>query len=173
MMKEEEKNLDQSQIKFRKKMLNPFWFYFFTFFDVPMGWIANMKLKELSFNHGVTSVPFQWYYRWQNKNPFKSMYFAVQSMAAELSTASIALLATHNKKPSIAYIIVEMKAKYIKKATSLTTFSCKEGNKIFAAVEECIKEKKGTIIEVKTIGKLEDGTIVSEFYFTWSFKQRN
>ena len=172
-MKQEKNNLDQSQIKFRRKILNPFWFYFFTFFDVPMGWIANMKLKELSFNHCVTSVPFHWYYRWQNKNPFKSMYFAVQSMAAELSTASIALLATHNIKPSIAYIIVEMKAIYIKKATGSTTFNCNNGDEIFAAVEKCIKEKKGTKARVKTIGKLKDGTIVSEFYFTWSFKQRS
>ena len=69
-----------------------------------MGWLSGMKLKELSEKKCISKVPFRWYYRWQNMNPFKSMYFAVQCMAAELSVASIAALAVKGIKPSLSLI---------------------------------------------------------------------
>ncbi len=45
------------------------------------------------------------------------MYFAVQSMAAELSTAAHCLAAVQGHTPSIALIIVDMRATFYKKAT--------------------------------------------------------
>ena len=66
-----------------------------------------------------------------------------------------------------------MSSKYCKKAKGNLTFKCDEGEKIFKAVNEAVKTKKGVEAKVKTIGKMKDGTIVSEFYFTWSFKVRN
>ena len=41
------------------------------------------------------------------------------------------------------------------------------------AVDKAVKTKKGVETKVKTVGKMKDGTVVSEFYFTWSFKVRN
>jgi hypothetical protein len=66
-----------------------------------------------------------------------------------------------------------MRSTYFKKATDNTIFRCDDGKKIFNAVTQAINSKKGISVEVKSIGKLEDGTIVSEFFFTWSFKQRS
>ena len=37
---------------------------------------------------------------------------------------------------------------------------------------EAIKTGNGVTVEAKSVGRLDDGTKVSEFYFTWSFKQR-
>ena len=65
-----------------------------------------------------------------------------------------------------------MRSKYLKKATGNVSFKCEDGEDIFNAVDKAISTKKGVEVEVKTIGTLEDGTVVSEFYFTWSFKQR-
>ena len=62
---------------------------------------------------------------------------------------------------------------HLNKNTDNTIFKCDDGEKIFNAVTQAINSKKGVSIEVKSIGKLEDGTIVSEFFFTWSFKQRS
>tara|TARA_B100000686_G_scaffold217657_2_gene224753 strand:+ start:2068 stop:2577 length:510 start_codon:yes stop_codon:yes gene_type:complete len=165
--------LNKYQKKFKREWLNPFAFSFYFFLNVPMGWLSGMKLKELSEKKCISKVPFRWYYRWQNMNPFKSMYFAVQCMAAELSVASIAALAVKGIKPSIAFIITKMSSKYLKKATGNVSFKCEDGEDIFNAVDKAISTKKGIEIEVKTIGTLEDGTVVSEFYFTWSFKQRS
>ena len=165
--------LNEQQKKFSKKWKNPFLFSLYFLFNVPMGWFSGMKIKEISEKECITFLPFKWYYRWQNKNPYKSMYFAVQSMGAELSTASLATLATKGYNKSIALIVTEMSSKYFKKATGDLTFKCNDGEKIFDAVNKAVKTKKGVVAKVKTIGKMKDGTVVSEFYFTWSFKIRD
>jgi hypothetical protein len=161
--------LTEKQEKFRQKMLNPFLFWLYTFGNVPAGWIAGMRLKELNKERAITTIPF----KWLNKNPFKSMYFAVQSMAAELSTASIALLAITDRNPSVATIIVDLKAEFPKRATGKTTFTCQDGHSIFKAVELAISSGQPQTVTAKTTGTLQDGTIVSVFHFTWSFKQRS
>lgn len=150
-------------------MLNPFFFGLYTFWNVPAGWLAGMKLKYLDQQKAVAALPF----RWLNKNPFKSIYFAVQSMAAELSTASLALLAVTGRKPGVALIIVDLKAVFPKKAVGKTTFVCEDGALIFDAVEKAVRTGEPSLVTAKTVGRMEDGTVVAEFYFTWSFKQRS
>lgn len=143
-------------------------FKLYLFKSLPMGWIAGLRIRELSEVRCVTSVPF----KRLNKNPFRSIYFAVQSMAAELSTASGCLLAVEGQNPSVAFIIVDLKATFTKKATDRVFFTCEDCHKAFEAVNKCIDSGNSETATFKTVGKMKDGTIVSEFEFTWSFKQR-
>ena len=161
-------DLSEKQIKLLKRVTNSTLFTFFLLTKLPMGWIAGIRVKSLSKETCITSVPF----KRLNKNPFKSIYFAVQSMAAELSTASPCLLAIEGKKPSVAFIIVDMKANFFKKAIDRVYFTCEDGAKAFNAVENAIQTGDASQATFKTVGKMKDGTIVSEFEFTWSFKQR-
>lgn len=161
--------LSTPQKKLVQQVTNPFNFSLFLVSKLPMGWLAGLRIREIDTKKCVTSVPF----KWLTKNPFKSMYFAVQSMAAELSTATACLVAVKGKKPSVAFIIVDMKASFHKKATSKVWFTCEETTKAFEAVERCISSGEATQQTFKTVGKMKDGTIVSEFEFTWSFKQRS
>ena len=167
-----EKNISKYQERLRNSFLNPFSFSLFFLFNVPMIWLSGIKLKHLDTKKAITKIPFRLFYRWQNKNPFKSIYFAVQCIGAEISTASVVALAIEGHKPSFAYIVTKMESQYFKKATGTTTFTCNDGDKIFSAVNKALKTKKGVEIEAKSTGTLEDGTIVSEFHFTWSIKQR-
>lgn len=160
--------LTPAQEKFRKKMLSGWLFNFFTFLKVPAGWIAGMRLRELTPEMAIATLP----YKWLNQNPFQSIYFAVQSMAAELSTASIGLMAIEGKNPSVATIIIDMQAEFPKKATGKVTFTCEDGLAIFEAVEKAVSTGQAATVTAKTIGKMDDGTVVSIFHFTWSFKQR-
>ena len=94
-------------------------------------------------------------------------------MAAELSTGVLALLATKGRDPSVAVIIVSMKADFQKKATDTITFTCSDGEKLFRAVDKAIETKEPQIATVATVGKNENGEIVSTCEFTWSFKERS
>ncbi len=161
--------INPEQEKFKLRISNSAKFKLFLLTQLPMGLIAGMKLRTIEPDKCVTSVPF----KWLNKNPFKSVYFAVQAMAAELSTATPCLLAVRGYKPSVAFIIVDMKAHFFKKATDSVTFTCMEGSKAFDAVEKAITTSEAQIVTFKTVGKMDDGTVVSEFEFTWSFKQRS
>ncbi len=157
------------QLKFRKKMLNPFYFWMFLMTQLPAGWIAGLRLRSLEGEKCTTSVPF----KFLNKNPFKSIYFAVQSMAAELSTASLVLLGIQGIRPSVAFIIVDLDATFIKKATGRTYFTCEDGAKVNEAIERCINTGEAVTVKLKTVGRMKDGTEVSTFHFTWSLKQRS
>ncbi|WP_421878130.1 hypothetical protein [Marinoscillum sp.] len=161
--------LNPQQEKLRRQVTNPWKFGLFLLTQLPMGLIAGMRLRHIDAAKCVTSVPF----KWLTKNPFKSMYFAVQSMAAELSTATACLLAVQGHKPSIAFIIVDLKATFGKKATGRVYFTCEDGMNAFNAIDKALETGEAQTATFKTVGKMADGTIVSEFEFTWSFKQRS
>jgi hypothetical protein len=93
-------------------------------------------------------------------------------MAAELSTASTCLLAVSGQTPSIAFIIVSCKAEFHKKAVDRVFFTCEDAGQAFDAVERCKKSGEAETATFHTVGKMKDGTIVANFEFTWSFKQR-
>ncbi len=101
------------------------------------------------------------------------MYFAVQSMAAEMSTAILSFTAINKNENSIAFIIVGMQSNFLKKATRKVTFKCADGHKVEEAISECIQTKKAVTKTFKTIGTQSDGTVVAEFFFTWSYKLRS
>jgi len=161
--------LNPQQQKLKKQVSSALKFRLYLLFNLPMGWLAGMKIIDLTENHCITSVPFKWI----NKNPFKSVYFAVQSMAAELSTATSCMVAIQGHQPSIALIIVDMKGQFYKKATGKVFFTCLHQGQTYDTVAQALASKKAQTLSLKTVGKMSDGTLVSEFTFTWSFKQRH
>ena len=135
---------------------------------MPIGWIAGLTLDHVDTRECRASMP----YRWLSQNPFQSIYFATQAMAAELSTGAIALLAVTGTKPGVAMLIVGLEATYGKKATSRVTFTCTEGEQLIEAANRAMSTGEGQTATVETVGRMADGTEVSRFRFTWSFKQR-
>jgi hypothetical protein len=160
--------LTRRQESMIKKLKNPFLFRLFTFFKIPAARRAGLKLISLNVNSCKTSIPFKFF----NKNPFKSIYFAIQSMAAEFSTATLALLELERHKESVAFIVVDLEATFHKKADGLTFFECTEGEEFRKKIELAIETGVSQEVRAKTVGSLADGTVVSTFYFTWSFKVR-
>lgn len=160
--------LKEWEKKFIGRLTNTFLFRLFLLAKLPLGFFSGMKVKEMSKSHCVATIP----YGWMTRNPFKSSYFAALSMAAELSTGTLALFAVEKRSPSVAVIIVGMNATFPKRAEDITSFTCSDGDKLFAAVDEAIETGKAVTQTVKTVGKAEDGTVVAEFEFTWSFKKR-
>lgn len=161
--------LTQKQIKFTGDFLSPFKQKLYYLKSLPMGLVSGIKLIELDEEKSVSEVPF----RWCNKNPFNSMYFAVQSMAAELSTAAPVMLALKGSDANIALIIIDLKPDFVKKAQSKITFTCMEYGKIHEAVTQLKKVDDTAAVNVKTTGRDIDGDEVATFYFTWSFKRRS
>ncbi len=160
--------LEPWQQKFIDRLKNPFLFRLFLFGKLPLGFFSGMKVTEISKSHCVATIP----YGWMTRNPFKSTYFAALGMAAELSTGALALFAVEKTSPSVAVIIIGMEAEFPKRAVTVTTFTCSEGDKLFAAVREAQATGQQVISTVSTIGLAEDGTEVARFTFTWSFKRR-
>ena len=153
----------------RRKMRSPFLLKLFFLGKLPLALVAGLRIRELTNQRCAVSVPFGW----RTQNPFRSTYFAAQSMAAELSTGALAMLAVRSAPQSVAMLIVGMEATFGKKATALATFTCEEGDLIMAAVEETLRTGEGSTAVTETIGRMADGSEVARFRFAWSFKRRS
>jgi hypothetical protein len=101
------------------------------------------------------------------------MYFAVQSMAAEMSTGLFAVGQTYKRKPTVSMLVVGMEGKFFKKATGLISFTCKDGAAVESVIEECIQTGEGRTLACTSVGTNEQGEKVSEFIIHWSFKAKS
>ena len=143
-------------------------FTLFLIRDLPMGFLAGMRVKEITPEQCKVTIP----YKYLTKNPFKSMYFACLSMAAEMSTGALGVAATFGQKPSVSMLVGGIEGEFSKKAVGLITFTCKDGHLQFEAVERCKTSGEGESATLLTIGTDEAGDEVARFKFTWSFKAR-
>jgi hypothetical protein len=151
-----------------EKLSNPFLFNLFLLQRLPLAWFAGLRLIKLDQNKSVVSVPF----RWITKNPFRSMYFAAQAMAAEFTTGVLAASSLERSGKNIAMLIVANRAEFFQKATGRVTFTCEEGRHFDDAINQCISVGQAVQLEARSIGKDIAGNVISEFHFTWSFKVR-
>ncbi len=163
-------DLDADRVdRFRRRMQNPLMSGAFMLAKMPLGWFAGLRIRSVGVDRCETTVP----YGWRSTNPFRSIYFAAQTMAAELSTGAIAMLAVELAPGSVAMLLTGLEAGFTKKADSKVTFTCGEGAKIFAAVRETVETGEPATATVETVGRMADGTEVSRFAVTWSFKKRS
>jgi Domain of unknown function (DUF4442) len=155
--------------KVARQMKNPFLIRLFLLKDLPLAFFAGLRVKELDAEHCIATVP----YGWRTQNPFKSTYFAAQAMAAELSTGALGSAATRIAPSPVAMLIVNMEGQFGKKATGTTYFTCTAGREVFAAVASTCATGEAATVRAETVGRMADGTEVSRFFFTWSFKKRS
>lgn len=134
-----------------------------------MALISGIKAQYVGEDTSRVTIPFNYF----TKNPFRSMYFACQSMAAEFSTAIICLKALEKREEEFSIIVVEMEASFSKKAKGVTTFQCNKPKELESLIDRSISDKTPQAITFKSIGRNEEGEEVAAFSFTWSIKVRD
>ncbi|MCB9232408.1 MAG: DUF4442 domain-containing protein [Bacteroidia bacterium] len=161
--------LDPRPIEYiRNNALNGFKFRLMLLGQLPMGFLCGMKIKELSDSTAKVTVP----YKWLNKNPFRSTFWAVLGMAAEMSSGIFLMMYTYKQKPSVATLVVENSAKYYKKATGRTTFVFEGGMDIKNAIRQTMATGEPIEVVCPMKGFNDSGELLVEYSFTWSFKAR-
>lgn len=160
---------NNNQQKLLRRLKNKWAFRFFTKKMVPAAAHAKVRFVSLDGDKCEILIP----YCRQNKNPFRSMYFAVQSMAAEMSTALLAMLYLEGYEESVAWIVLDFRVEFPSKATGDVVFTCLDGNVVRQAVEKAILTGVPQVATLTSVGRMRNGTVVSEFTFNWSFKKRS
>ncbi|MBM4306521.1 MAG: DUF4442 domain-containing protein [Deltaproteobacteria bacterium] len=160
---------DQKKLKhFQWILKNRLLFKMAMFFQVPLDFMAGIRLRELNEESCKVSVP----YRWLNKNPFRSTFWAVLGMAAELSTGALVMMYTYKLDPSVAIIVGDCSGEFIAKAKDLTTFVCNDGKAIAKTVIKAIETGEPQEVLCKAVGYSKSGEEVARFTFTWKMKRR-
>lgn len=149
------------------KRLSPKKINSFLLLKLPAAFFCGVRVKMMETTQCVTSVT----HRWINQNPFQSMYFAVQAMAAELSTGALVMLHIKESNHKISMLVANQKGNYNRKATGKITFTCKDGNRVVAAINETLKTGEGVTFWMTSVGKNEKGEVVSTSEFEWRLKK--
>jgi hypothetical protein len=141
----------------------------FLFLKLPAAFWSGVRVRSIS--NSLCEVAVK--HRWINQNPFQSMYFAVQAMAAELSTGALVMLHIKASGHNISMLVAQNKSVFTKKATGKITFVCTQGNAIQEAIQTAILTKEGQTIWLTSIGNNANGEQVSEMQFEWTLKVRS
>ena len=143
-------------------------FNLYTFFNLPSAWWPGVRVTSFDDNLAEVSVR----HRWVNQNPFGSIFWAVQGMAAELSTAIFVMRAIKKTGLPVSMLVLNNNATFKKKARGLIKFHCIQGMEVSQVVENAISEGKAKKITLKSIGKDMSGDVVSAFEFEWTIKRK-
>ncbi len=138
----------------------------FLFFKLPSAFWAGVRLQSINEERCTVTVK----HRWFNQNPFNSMYFAVQAMAAELTTGALVLSKIKASGKNISMLVANNKGNYSKKATGRITFVCQDGKLVDEAIKKTIATGEGQTLWMKSIGTNQKGEQVSEMDFEWTIR---
>lgn len=148
-------------MNFTPKKLN-----LFLLFKLPSAYISGVRTKSIDSQQCVVIVR----HRWINQNPFKSMFWAVQGMAAELSTGALIMMKIQEAQKKISMLVIRNNATFSKKAKGVVTFSCNQGSLIDKALQNAIDTGEGQTLILTAKGIDSLGDEVSSFDFEWSLK---
>jgi len=136
---------------------------------LPAAFWCGVRVESISESTCIASVT----HRWINQNPFQSMYFTVQAMAAELTTGALVMAEIQRKKMPISMLVLNNKATYTKKATGKITFTCQQGTAIATLIDEVVQSGEGKTIWLQSVGVDQQGEVVSVMDFEWTLKLKS
>lgn len=149
------------QMEFTPSKLNTF-----LLVKLPSAFLCGVRVREISPEKCVVTVR----HRWISQNPFNSMYFAVQAMAAELTTGALMMYAIRDSRKNISMLVANNRSTFTKKARGKITFTCDQGLLVRQAVEAAVSTGEGQTIWLTSVGVDEAGDKVSEMSFEWTIK---
>jgi len=141
----------------------------FLFLKLPSAWWCGVRVTEITEEQCMANVT----HKWINQNPFRSMYFAVQAMAAELTTGALVMWYIKKSDAKISMLVAQNKSTFSKKATGKIRFSCTDGFKVREGIQKAIETNEGQTFWLKAEGKNKDNITVSTFEFEWTVKVKN
>jgi hypothetical protein len=130
-----------------------------------MAWFICLSIKAIDHEQCTVMLPF----KKRNLNPFKSLYFAVQIAAAELSTGLLVLVAIDRNK-NLSMLVKHVEASYTKKAVTDILFKCHDGLKIQSAIDNARITGEAVECVTQSTGYNEQNEVVCIAKITWSFK---
>ena len=138
----------------------------YTMFKLPAAYLCGVRTKHIDNEKAIVGVK----HKWINQNPFKSMFWAVQGMAAEFSTGALVISKIQESGKKVSMLVTSNNATFTKKATGKIRFTCNDGKAISEVLKKAIETGEGQTLWMQSVGKNEDDVVVSTFNFEWSVK---
>lgn len=154
------------QVQTVKMMQNKWKMFWYFLLHLPGAFFFGLKIVSITEAGSQVRIP----HRWSTKNPFKSIYFAALTAAAELSTGVIALTSLDPRQ--ISMLVTRVEGQFLKKAKGPVLFECNQVQDMRKAVSTALEEAAGVKIMMHSTGRNKDGEIVAKFSFEWSLRRK-
>ncbi|MDB4273943.1 DUF4442 domain-containing protein [Algibacter sp.] len=138
----------------------------YTMYKLPAAYLCGVRTKHIDNETCIVGVT----HKWVNKNPFKSMFWAVQGMAAEFSTGALMINKIQESGKRVSMLVTSNNATFTKKATGKIRFTCNDGKATDDVLAKAIATGEGQTLWMQAVGVNEEGVVVSTFNFQWSVK---
>lgn len=140
----------------------------FMFRKLPAAWFMGLRVRSCDLEQCVVELP----YGWRSQNPFRSIYFAAQCAAGEMSTGLVAM-AHLQGKPPVSMLVTQIEAEFIKKASETLRFICTDGHDLKLAIEKAITTGEPQTFLATSVAFLPDGQEAARFRIQWSFRAKS
>lgn len=138
----------------------------FMFFKLPLAYLGGVRVVSIEKETAIVNIT----HKWINQNPFKSMFWAAQGMAAEMATGVLVMKGIENLGKNVSMLVTNQRGNFTKKATGKIRFECHHGGLVSKALEESAENGESRVITMKAEGFNKDGVSVCNFHFEWSLK---
>ena len=128
--------------------MNSIKYTFYLLFQLPSAFFCGVRLKYLDSSKAIVSIKHSWF----NKNPYKSIFWAAQGMAAELTTGSLLKNNINESGLNVSMLVIENKSFFYKKATGKIIFECNQGKELQDLFKSLNKDNDKGVIELKSVG---------------------
>ena len=133
-------------------------------FKLPAAWLMGVKVSMINNSNCICTLK----YRWINQNPFKSIFWAAQGMAAEFATGVLLMREIELSNKNISMLLVDVEGKFTKKAIGKISFKCDKGLIIKEKVGSLNSQNRKSTMWIDSMGVDETGQEASKFKFNWS-----
>ncbi|TNE67855.1 MAG: DUF4442 domain-containing protein [Bacteroidetes bacterium] len=152
---------------FLHRINSPFKMWLYLLWKLPSAWFMGIRVLSCDSEQASVLLP----YSWRSQNPFRSIYFAAQCAAGELSTGLLGLAAIQDCPP-VSMLVIRVEAEFKKKAAAPLTFTCTAGSQVTDTIRQALETSSAQTIRMESTGRLPDGTEAAKIWITWSFKRK-
>jgi hypothetical protein len=147
---------------------SPFKMGIFLFTKLPASFFMGIRVGQCDEKTCTATLP----YSWRSQNPFKSIFFAAQCAAGELSTGMLCMAHIQGDVP-VSMLVTRQEAEFYKKASEKMVFTCNQGEEVATVIKKALETGESQILRMESIGTLPDGIVASKVWITWSFKAKS
>jgi hypothetical protein len=151
-----------SELKGLKRRMR---FRLFTTLSMPAAAFVGLRIDRIDRTTCITALPGGW----RTQNPFRTMYWAVQGMGAELATGAAPFAMSRSMPEKLRMFVVGVDSTFTKRAKGRVTFICGDVENTRKAIEESLATGESVNCNLKSIGHDSSGAVVSEWVFKWNF----
>lgn len=135
---------------------------------MPLGLAAGLRVDAIDRGSCKVSLPGGW----RTQNPFGSMYWAAQGMAAEMATGLHGYVLTQAAPVPVRMILAGCEGSFSRMCKGRGTFVFSQGDVVMAAIERTLASGESLKVDTEVVGYDPHGEEVSRWSFTWSFRAR-